>query len=325
MKLNKYYLKNKKMFEKNKLTKLLNIKYPIIQGGMAGVSEAKLVSAVSNAGGIGVIGSGFASPAWLKEQIEETKKLTDKPFGVNLLMQNPNIGDLVKVIIEEKVPVVFTGGGNPLPIMPYLKQAGIKIIVVVPSVRLAGKMEQSGADAVVVEGSESGGHIGENSTFCLIPQARMIIKNIPLIAAGGIFDGKTFASSLIMGADGVQIGTRFMASTECQIHDNYKKAILDSTDEDVVVLARFTGHPVRAIKNKLAETIKKMEEKNPFPEEIDAERFAGNKGSANVDITPLLCGTCAGGITEIKSCGEIIKEIIGDAEKVLEKGKDLLN
>jgi enoyl-[acyl-carrier protein] reductase II len=313
------------MFENNKLTKILNIDYPIIQGGMAGVSEAKLVSAVSNAGGLGVIGSGFASPSWLAEQIEETKKMTDKPFGVNLLMQNPNVGDLVKVIIEEKVPVVFTGGGNPLPIMPYLKQAGIKVIPVVPSSRLAGKMEQNGADAVVVEGLESGGHIGDNSTFCLIPQARMLVKNIPLIAAGGIFDGKTFASVLVLGADGVQVGTRFMASSECQIHDNYKKAILDSTDEDVVVLARFTGHPIRAIKNKLAENVKKMEEKNPFPEEIDAGRFAGNKGSANIDITPLLCGTCAGGIEEIKSCREIIEEMVGDAKKVLENGKDLLS
>jgi enoyl-[acyl-carrier protein] reductase II len=313
------------MFENNKLTKVLNIKYPIIQGGMAGVSEAKLVSAVSNAGGLGVIGSGFASPDWLKEQIDETKKLTDKPFGVNLLMQNPNVAELVRVVIEKRVPVVFTGGGNPLPIMPYFKQAGIKVIPVVPSSRLAGKMEQSGADAVVVEGMESGGHIGENSTFCLIPQARTVVKNIPLIAAGGIFDGRTFASSLLLGADGVQMGTRFMASLECQIHDNYKKAILDSTDEDIVVLARFTGHPIRAIKNKLAETVKKMEEKNPFPEEIDAGRFAGNKGSENIDITPLLCGTCAGGIREIKSCKEIIEEIVADGEKILEKGKDLLS
>lgn len=312
------------MFENNKLAKLLNIKYPIIQGGMAGVSEARLVSAVSNAGGLGVIGSGFASPDWLREQIRETKKFTANPFGVNLLMQNPNVGDLVRVIIEEKVPVVFTGGGNPLPVMPFFKQAGIKVIPVVPSSRLAGKMEQGGADAVVAEGMESGGHIGENSTFCLIPQARAAARNIPLIAAGGIYDGKTFASALILGADGVQMGTRFMASSECQIHDNYKKAIVDSTDEDIVVLARFTGHPIRAIRNKLAETVKKMEEKNPFPEEIDAGRFAGNKGSANVDVTPLLCGTCAGGIADIKTCKEIVEEIVEDGRKVLEGGKNLL-
>lgn len=312
------------MFENNKLTKLLNIDYPIIQGGMAGVSEAVLVSAVSNAGGIGVIGSGFASPAWLEEEIEKTKKLTSKPFGVNLLMQNPNAAELIKVIIKHKVPVVFTGGGNPLPVMPYFKQAGTKVIPVVPSVRLAGKMEKSGADAVVVEGLESGGHIGENSTFCLIPQARAVVENVPLVAAGGVYDGRTFAAALLLGADGVQIGTRFMASSECQIHENYKKAILNATDEDIIVVARFTGHPIRAIKNKLAESIKKLEEKNPFPEEVKSERFAGNKGSANIDLTPLLCGICAGGITEIKSCKEIVEELVSDAKKTLEQGADLL-
>lgn len=309
------------MFENNKLTKLLNIEYPIIQGGMAGVSEHILVSAVSNAGGLGVIGSGFASPAWLEEEIKKTKEMTDKPFGVNLLMQNPNVAELVKIIIKEKVPVVFTGGGNPLTILPYLKQSGIKVVSVVPSVRLASKMEQNGVDAVVVEGMESGGHIGENSTFCLVPQARRVIKNIPLIAAGGIFDGSTFAAAIVLGADGVQIGTRFMASNECQIHDNYKKAIIDATDEDITVVARFTGHPIRAIKNKLSETIKKMEEKNPFPEEINSERFAGNKGSANIDLTPLLCGICAGGINEIKSCKEIMEEIVGEAEKAIKEAE----
>ncbi|MDD5569056.1 MAG: nitronate monooxygenase [Candidatus Pacebacteria bacterium] len=312
------------MFENNKLTKTLNIKYPIIQGGMAGVSESNLVSAVSNAGGIGVIGSGFASPVWLKEEIKKTKMLTDKPFGINLLMQNPNAADLIKVIISEKVAAVFTGGGNPLPVIPHFKKAGIKVIPVVPSVRLAKKMEESGADAVVVEGMESGGHIGENSTFCLVPQTKRVIENIPLIAAGGVYNGTTFAAALILGADGVQIGTRFMASTECQIHNNYKKAILNATDEDITVVARFTGHPIRAIKNKLAESIRKMEEKNPFPEEINAERFAGAKGGENIDIVPLLCGICAGGITEIKSCKEIIEELVNDARETLENSGKFL-
>ncbi|MFA5178058.1 MAG: nitronate monooxygenase [Candidatus Paceibacterota bacterium] len=304
------------MFEKNKLTQLLKIKYPIIQGGMAGVSESILVSAVSNAGGLGVIGSGFASPEWLEQEIKKTKALTDKPFGVNLLMQNSKVGELVRIIIQEKVPVVFTGGGNPLPILPILKSKNIKVIPVVPLVRLAQKMEQSGVDAVVVEGMESGGHIGENSTFCLLPQARQAIKNIPLIGAGGIYDAQTFAAALLLGADGVQIGTRFMASTECQIHENYKKAILNATDEDVTVVARFTGHPIRALKNKLTENIKKIEGLNPFPEEINSERFAGNKGSNNIDLTPMLCGICAGGITQIKTCQEIIEEIITEADEL---------
>jgi enoyl-[acyl-carrier protein] reductase II len=312
------------MLENNRLTKLLNIKYPVIQGGMAGVSESILVSAVSNAGGLGVIGSGYASASWLEEEIKKTRTLTDKPFGVNLLMQNPNVGDLVKTVIQQKVPVVFTGGGNPLPVMPYLKQTGIKTIPVVPFVRLAKKMEENGADAVVVEGSESGGHIGESSTFCLIPQAKNSIKSIPLIAAGGIYDGKTFAVALILGADGVQMGTRFMASTECQISEGYKKAIIEAKDEDIAVLGRFTGHPIRVIKNKVYENMKKLEEKNPFPEEINMARFAGAKGG-NIDLAILLCGLCAGGINEIKSCREIMEEIINDAQKTFKEDETLLS
>jgi enoyl-[acyl-carrier protein] reductase II len=204
------------MFANNKLTKLLNIKYPIIQGGMAGVSEAVLTAAVSNAGGMGVIGSGFASSEWLAEEIKKTKALTDKPFGVNLLLQNPGAPELVKVIIKEKVAAVWTGGGNPLPVLPHFKRAGVKVIPVVPYVRLAVKMEQAGADAVAVEGLESGGHIGESTTMCLVPQAAAAVKNIPVIAAGGICDGRTMAAALILGASGVQIGTRFLAATECQ-------------------------------------------------------------------------------------------------------------
>lgn len=313
------------MFENNKLTKLLSIKYPIIQGGMAGVSESSLASAVSNAGGLGVIGSGFASSSWLDEEIKKTKELTDKPFGINLLMQNPNVANLVKVIIDRKVPVVFTGGGNPLPIIPYLKSVGIKVIPVVPYVRLAAKMEQSGADAVVVEGQESGGHIGENTTFCLIPQARAQVKNIPLIAAGGIYNGATFAAVLVLGADGAQIGTRFMTSEECQVNENYKQAILNASDEDIIVIARFTGHPVRVIKNKFVDTIRKIEEKNPYPEEVKADRFAGSKiGTGNVDMSPLLCGICAGGIKEIKTCKEILEEITLDAQKILSSATQML-
>lgn len=314
------------MFENNKLTKTLGIKYPIIQGGMAGVSESSLVSAVSNAGGLGVIGSGFALAEWLNEEIKKTQQLTDKPFGVNLLLQNPGVADLVKVVIDRKVPVVFTGGGSPLPIMPYLKSVGIKVIPVVPYVRLAVKMEQSGADAVVVEGLESGGHIGESTTFCLIPQASVQIAKIPLIAAGGVYDGRTFAAALILGADGVQIGTRFMVADECQVHDNYKQAILDAKDEDVTVIARFTGHPVRVIKNKFVDTIRKIEEKNPYPEEVRADRFAGSKvGAGNIEMSPLLCGISAGGVKERMTCKEIIEEIVSDGRAKLETAPKLVD
>lgn len=312
------------MFENNKLAKLLNIKYPVIQGGMAGVSESVLASAVSNAGGLGVIGSGFASAAWLDEEIKKTKLLTGKPFGVNLLLQNPNVSELVKAIIANKVPVVFTGGGNPVPLMPFLKQAGVKIIPVVPYARLAVKMEQAGADAVVVEGLESGGHIGESTTMCLVPQAAGMVKDIPVIAAGGICDGRAMAAAMVLGADGVQIGTRFLAATECQVSESYKKAVINAADENIAVVARFTGHPVRMINNKFVESVRKIEEKNPFPEEIKSERFAGNKGGANADLSPLLCGTCAGGIKEIKTCREIVDEIIADTQKILSAAADLV-
>lgn len=299
------------MFGNNKLTKLLNIKYPIIQGGMAGISESTLVSAVSNAGGLGTIGAGLMPVTWVEEEIKKTKKLTDKPFAVNLFMRNPKIEELLKIIIREQVPVVFTGGGNPLPVIPYLQAAGVKVIPVVPSSRLAKKMEDSGADAVVVEGLESGGHIGKSTTFCLIPQAKKILKNIPIIAGGGIYDGRTVAGAFVLGADGVQLGTRFLASRECQIHENYKKAVVKATDEDIVVVARFTGYPVRVIKNELSEKIKKLEEKNPFPEEITADRFAGSPVKmGDIETAPLLCGLCAGGIDDVKSCKDIIEGII---------------
>ncbi len=305
---------------KSKITELLEIKYPIIQGGMAGVSESTLTSAVSNAGGLGVIGSGFFPASWLEKEIKKTKELTNKPFGVNLLMQNPNVANLAKVVIKEKIPVVFTGGGNPLPLFPHLKKAGIKVIPVVALSRLAKKMEDNGADAVVVEGTESGGHIGESTTLVLVSQTRNKLEKIPLIAAGGIYDGKTAAAMFVLGAEGVQIGTRFMASQECKVHEKYKQAILDSNSEDITVVARFTGHPVRVIKNNLSEKIKELEKKNPFPEEVRSEQFAGSKVAAgNIENAPLLCGLCAEGITKINSCQEIIEEIMTDSKKAIKE------
>lgn len=300
-------------FETNKLTQLLGIKYPIIQGGMAGVSENKLVSAVSNAGGLGTIGSGLMPVSWLEKEIKQTKELTKDPFAINLFLQNPKIEDLVKVIIKERVPIVFTGGGNPLPLFPYFQAAGIKVIPVVPSPRLAKKMEDNGAEAVVVEGLESGGHIGENTTFCLIPQTRKLLNSIPLIAAGGIYDGKTTKAAFLLGADGVQMGTRFLVSKECIVHENYKKKILEATADNITVILGFTGHPLRVIKNQFSEEMKKLEERSAFPEEIKAERIAGiNPVSGDVENIPLLAGLSAAGISEIKTCQEIIDEIVLD-------------
>jgi len=295
-----------------RITQLLGIKYPIIQGGMAGISESNLVSAVSNAGGLGTIGSGLMPANWLEEEIKKTRELTKNPFAVNLFLPNPKIEELVKVVIKYQVPIVFTGGGNPLPLFPYFQAAGIKIIPVVPSPRLAKKMEDNGADGVVVEGLESGGHIGENTTFCLVPQTRALLKKIPLIAAGGIYNGKTALATFLFGADGIQMGTRFLASKECLVSEAYKKKIIEASADDLVVVLRFTGHPLRVIKNKWSEEMKKLEEKGAFPEEIKAEKIAGSLGGEDVEGIPLLAGLSAAGISEIKSCQEIIEEIINE-------------
>jgi len=297
------------MFKENRICQLLGIKYPIIQGGMAGISNSSLASAVSNAGGLGVIGSGLMPADWLEKEIEATRERTSLPFGVNLFIQNPKIGQLVRVVIEKKVPVVFTGGGNPLPLFPYLHKAGIKIIPVVPSPRLAAKMEDNGADAVVVEGLESGGHIGENTTFCLIPQTKQALKRIPLIAAGGIYDKRTKEAAFLLGAEGVQMGTRFLASKECPVSDAYKEKIIKAKNDDIEVILRFTGHPIRVIRNQFSERMKKIERMGAFPEEIKAERIAGGLSGKDVENIPLMAGLCAAEISEIKSCQQIIEEI----------------
>ena len=298
------------MFEDNRIVQIFGIKYPIIQGGMAGISEANLVSAVSNAGGLGTLGSGLMPPQWLENEIQRTKKLTENPFAVNLFLQNPKIDDLVRVVIKESVPIVFTGGGNPLPLFHFLEAGGVKIVPVVPSPRLAKKMEDNGADAVVVEGLESGGHIGENTTFCLVHQTKAMLQKIPLIAAGGIYDGKTAHAAFLLGADGIQMGTRFLASEECIASEAYKKKIIEATTDDIEVVLKFTGHPIRVIKNKLSEEWKKLEERGAFPEEVKAEKIAGAVGGDDPDKIPLLAGLSAVGISKIQKCQDIIKEIV---------------
>jgi enoyl-[acyl-carrier protein] reductase II len=301
-------------FEENRICQLLGIKYPIIQGGMAGISESSLVSAVSNAGGLGVIGSGLMPPSWLEREIKLTKEKTKNPFGVNLFMQNPKVEELVRVLMKEKPPVVFTGGGNPLPVFPYLKMAGIKVIPVVPSPRLAKKMEDNGADAVVISGWEAGGHVGKNTLFSLLIETKKIVK-IPVIVAGGIYDGKTAKAAFLLGTEGIQIGTRFLASKECIASEAYKKKIVEATMDDIEVILWNTGHPIRVIKNNWSEKVKKIEEKI-FPEEIRAEKIAGSLGGQNVDDIPLLAGLSAAGISEIKSCAEIIEEIVKELENL---------
>lgn len=307
---------------KTRITDLLGIEYPIIQGGMAWVAEHTLAAAVSNAGGAGIIAGGNAPIDYLREQIRLCKEKTDKPFGVNVMLMSPNAADLAQLCIDEKVAFVTTGAGNPGTYVAAWKEAGIKVIPVVPSVALAKRMEKSGADAVIAEGTESGGHIGENTTMCLVPQVVDAVS-IPVIAAGGIADGRGMAASFMLGAEGVQIGTRFLASEECQIHPTFKDLVIKAKDTDSVVTGRYTGHPCRNVKTKFAKKLANGEKDGSLsPEEFEnltvgALRRAVVEG--DLESGSFLCGAIAGMITEIKPCADIVKEINDGAEKLLSK------
>ena len=306
-----------------KITELLGIKYPIIQGGMAWIAESTLASAVSNAGGLGLIAGGSAPIDYLREQIRKTKEaVNDKPFGVNVMLMSPNADDLAKLIIEEKVPVVTTGAGNPGKFMDAWKEAGIKVIPVVPSVALAKRMERAGADAVVAEGTESGGHIGENTTMCLVPQVVDAVE-IPVIAAGGIADGRGIAASFMLGAEGVQLGTRFLAAEECQIHPTYKELVVKAKDTDSIVTGRTTGHPCRNVKTKFSKKLASGEKDGSITPEEFEEITLGSLRKAvqdgNLEEGSFLCGAIAGMITEVKPCKDIIEEMFAQAEGLLNK------
>ena len=305
---------------KTRITELLGCEYPIIQGGMAWVAEHTLASAVSNAGGVGLIAGGNAPIDYLREQIRLCKEKTDKPFGVNIMLMSPNADDLAQLVIDEGVTVVTTGAGNPGKYVPAWKEAGIRVIPVVPSVALAKRMEKSGADAVIAEGTESGGHIGENTTMCLVPQVVDAVS-IPVIAAGGIADGRGMAASFMLGAEGVQIGTRFLASEECQIHPTFKDLVIKAKDTDSVVTGRYTGHPCRNVKTKFAKKLANGEKDGTLsPEEFEnltvgALRRAVVDG--DLESGSFLCGAIAGMINEVKSCADIVREINDGAEKLL--------
>ena len=253
---------------KTKITELLGIEYPIFQGGMAWVAEYHLAAAVSEAGALGIIGAGGAPAAFVREQIQKTKELTEKPFGVNLMLMNPEADEIARVIVEEGVKVVTTGAGNPGKYMAMWKEAGIKVIPVVASVGLARMMERAGADAVIAEGTESGGHIGEATTMTLVPQVADAVR-IPVIAAGGIADGRGFAAAMMLGAQAVQMGTRFLVAAECTVHDNYKKKVIAAKDIDSEVTGRGNGHPVRQIRNKLTREYLQMEKEGASLEEME--------------------------------------------------------
>ena len=305
---------------KTRITELLGCEYPLIQGGMAWIAEHTLASAVSNAGGVGLIAGGSAPIDYLRDQIRTCKTETDKPFGVNIMLMSPNADDLAQLVIDEDVKIVTTGAGNPGKYMAAWKQAGIKVIPVVATVALAKRMEKAGADAVVAEGTESGGHIGENTTMCLVPQVVDAVE-IPVIAAGGIADGRGVAASFMLGAEGVQMGTRFLASEECQINPTFKELVLKAKDTDNVVTGRTTGHPCRNIKTKFSKMLAKGENDGTLTPEKFEEITLGSLRKAvqdgNVEEGSFLCGLIAGMINEVKPCNKIVKEIMEQAEKLL--------
>lgn len=299
--------------------KLLNIKYPIFQGGMANIAEHNLAAAVSNAGGLGILAAGGGTADMVREEIRKTKELTDKPFGVNLMLLNPEAAEIAKVIVEEKVAVVTTGAGTPEPYMKDWLEAGTKVIPVVASVALAKRMERCGASAVIAEGTESGGHIGEITTMALVPQVVDAV-NIPVIAAGGIADGRGYAAAMMLGAEAVQIGTRFLVANECIVHENYKELVLKAKDIDSVVTSRTTGHPVRTLRNAMTREYLKMEkEGKPFEElekltlgSLRRAVFEGDRTTGS-----FMAGQIAGLVNKEQSAKEIIEEILKEAEEVI--------
>lgn len=311
---------------KTKITELFGIKYPIFQGGMAWVAEAQLAAAVSNAGGIGLIAGGSAPAEVIREQIRRAKELTDKPFGVNIMLMSPYAGELAQLVIEEGVAVVTTGAGNPGKYIASWKQAGIKVVPVVPSVALAKRMERAGADALVAEGCEAGGHIGELTTMALVPQIVDAVA-IPVLAAGGIADGRGVAAALMLGAQGVQVGTRFLAAEECQIHQNYKELVLKAKDTDSAVTGRGTGHPVRQIRSKFTRRVLELESREADPEEFEALTVGSLKKAVvdgNVDEGSFMAGQIAGMVSKIQPAQEIVDEMFGEAEHLLKNGGNFI-
>lgn len=307
---------------KTAITKLLGIEYPVFQGGMAWVADASLASAVSQGGGLGIIAAGNAPADWVREQVLKTRERTDKPFGVNIMLLSPYVQEVAQMVAEEKVPVVTTGAGNPGPYMEQWKQAGIHVIPVVPSVALAKRMERYGADAVIAEGGESGGHIGELNTMALVPQVVDAV-HIPVIAAGGIADGRGMAAAFMLGAKGIQVGTRFLVAEECTIHPNYKKKVLDAGDTGTMVTGRVTGHPVRVLKNKLARRFKELEASGASASEVEALGADTLRKAVQLGDEAegsFMAGECAGLVKKEQPAAEIILDIINEAEALLKKG-----
>lgn len=304
---------------KTGLTELLGIEYPIIQGGMAWVAEYHLAAAVSNAGGIGLIGAASAPPEVVREQVQKCKELTDRPFGVNVMLLNPNAEEVAKIVVEEGVPVVTTGAGNPAKFMRLWKEAGVKVIPVVASVAMAKMMERAGADAVVAEGMESGGHIGSITTMALVPQVADAVS-VPVIAAGGIGDGRGLAAALMLGAEGVQLGTRFVAAKESIAHANYKERLIKASDIDSEVTGMSTGHPVRSLRNKMTKEYLRLEKEGADFMELEQLTLGSlRKAVIEGDVVngTVMAGQIAGLVRKEQSCSDIIQEMMEQAEALL--------
>ena len=302
----------------NVITELLNIKYPIIQGGMAWIADASLAVGVSEAGGLGII-SGVGPTEVVRAQIRKAKELTDKPFGVNVMLMQDNADEIAHLVCDEKVPVVTTGAGSPGKYIEMWKSHGIKVIPVVPSVAIAKRMEKFGADAVIAEGMESGGHIGQTTTMSLVPQVVDAV-NIPVIAAGGIGDGRGFAASFMLGAVGVQMGTRFLVSNECNVHKNYKEKVLKAKDIETEVTGTSTSHPVRVLRNKLTREYIKIEKSNSNSEKLESlTRGALRKAVIEGDTEngSVMAGQIAGLVKKEQSCKEIIEELMTEFDKCI--------
>lgn len=305
------------------VTKLLGIEYPVIQGGMAWVADYHLAAAVSEAGGLGLIGAASAPGEWVREQIRKVKERTKKPFGVNIMLMSPYAEEVAKVVAEEGVKVVTTGAGNPEKYMKLWKDAGIKVIPVVASVALAKRMERCGADAVVAEGSEAGGHIGENTTMVLVPQIADAIS-IPVIAAGGIADGRGVAAAWMLGASAVQVGTHFVVTKESAVHDNYKKCIIKAKDIDSKVTGRSTGHPIRVLRNQMTKEYLQKEKEGASFEELEKLTLGAlRKAVVEGDVVngSLMAGLSAGLVREELSCKELIEKLMTEAEACLKGAK----
>jgi enoyl-[acyl-carrier protein] reductase II len=301
-----------------RITDLLGIEHPIIQGGMAWTATWELAAAVSNAGGLGVIGAGHMPTDLLREQIRAAKAATDKPFGVNLMLLTPHIDELVQMVLDENVRVVTTGAGNPGKYMTALQEKGIKVLPIAPSTALARRLEQGGADAIIGEGMEAGGHIGDLTTMVLTPQLVDAVS-IPVIAAGGIADGRGIAAAFALGAEGVQLGTRFMCADECTIHPDVKQRVLKARDRDTVVTGYSTGHPVRVLKNKLSREFQELDRLGDAEklEALGAGKLAAAMRRGDVEMGSLMAGQCAAMVDSILPAAEIIAQLMEQAESVL--------